>query len=123
MEEITFKTKDNNGPVLNICIPYLSTHEISTAISSVSQQVSNGTLDPEDITESLIESNLFTNDSPQLELIIRTSGETRLSNFLLWQASKNVLIKFVDVYWPEFTLLKLVGILLDYQIEKLQQKE
>ncbi|RWS05279.1 hypothetical protein B4U79_00874, partial [Dinothrombium tinctorium] len=87
---------------LNVCFPYTSRHEIAEAITKISEGVQKGALTVSDIDEQLLEECLYTNRSPDPELIIRTSGEVRLSDFLLWQSSFSVLA-FVDVLWPTFS--------------------
>ncbi|OLY78335.1 Dehydrodolichyl diphosphate syntase complex subunit Dhdds [Smittium mucronatum] len=114
------KMKNNRGPILNVCMAYLSTDEIAKAVSDISLSIYKDELQPIQINEQLIEETLESSiDCPKLDLLIRTSGETRLSNFMLWQASRGALIKFTTVNWPEFKLNNLLGIILDYQLSKL----
>ena len=86
---------------LNICINYGGQDDILHATKTIAGQVKNGTLALEDITSSLFASHLYTQDMPPVDLLIRTSGEQRLSNFLLYQLAYAELY-FTDVYWPAF---------------------
>ncbi len=91
------KTKDNNGVNLNIAINYGSRDEITNAVKNI---VSKG-YKTEEITQDLISQNLYTNEIPDPDLLIRTSGEKRISNYLLWQIAYSE-IYITDKYWPEF---------------------
>ncbi|OLL23397.1 Dehydrodolichyl diphosphate syntase complex subunit [Neolecta irregularis DAH-3] len=81
-EEIT---KRNTKAILNVCFPYTSRAEITSALQSIVRSYENGHLDPETIDEQTVEEHLFTQNSPPVDLLIRTSGVERLSDFLLWQ--------------------------------------
>jgi undecaprenyl diphosphate synthase len=87
--------------VLTIALNYGSHDEILNAVRRVSMDVKNGELSPEDITEERFAGYLQTAGTPDPDMIIRTSGEKRLSNFLLWQAAYSELV-FLDVFWPDF---------------------
>jgi undecaprenyl diphosphate synthase len=95
------RTAVNSGPILAIALNYGSQAEIAAAARLLAERVGAGTLAPEAIDEGAIERELFTRDLPPLDLLIRTSGELRLSNFLLWQAAYAELL-FVDTLWPDF---------------------
>ena len=114
IEEMEEATKDHTGLVLTLCIDYGSRDEITTAVKNIADEVKNGNLDVNDINEDLITNNLFTKDYPQLDLLIRTSGECRISNFLLWQLAYSELY-FTDTYFPAFTPEKLEEALIDFQ--------
>ncbi|KAJ2960546.1 hypothetical protein NQZ79_g4158 [Umbelopsis isabellina] len=113
-------TKHNNKRIFNICCPYTSRDEMTTAIRKTVKDVETGRLRTRDIDEHVIDRNLFTAHSPPLDILVRTSGEIRLSDFLLWQhhlqCSKDCHIQFVDCYWPEFTLWRFLTVLLEYQL-------
>jgi ditrans,polycis-polyprenyl diphosphate synthase len=112
--EIVLLTKDNRHKVLNICFPYASRHEMTEALQELQICVRNGLIRESDINESLISKFLYTSQSSDPDLLVRTSGETRLSDFLLWQTSFSV-IAFADVLWPEFTIWDLFSAILYYQ--------
>lgn len=112
--EIEEQTKDHTGLVLTICVDYGSYDEISTAVQRICQAVQDKQLKIEEITPAVIENHLFTKDLPPLDLLIRTSGEKRISNFLLWQLGYAELY-FTPVLWPDFNEEELKKALLDYQ--------
>lgn len=95
------RTAVNSGPILVIALNYGAQAEIVAVARKLAEQARDGALDPAAIDETLFESALETRDLPPLDLLIRTSGEVRLSNFLLWQAAYAELL-FVDTLWPEF---------------------
>ncbi|KAJ7042125.1 Decaprenyl diphosphate synthase-like protein [Mycena alexandri] len=102
--------------ILNICMSYSSQDEMTTAVeSAVQNSLENSDPDICDITEHDISAQLMTAGSPPLDILVRTSGVKRLSDFLLWQCSEDTQIHFSKAYWPEFGLLDFVPILLDYQ--------
>lgn len=93
-------TKDYNDHVLNIAIGYSGRAEIVDAFKKLAEKVKKGEIKPEDIDEHLVEMYLYTRGLPDPDLIIRTSGEERLSGFLLWQSAYSELY-FSQIYWPE----------------------
>lgn len=95
-------TCGNTRLTLVIALSYGSRDEITHAAQKIAQLTVEGKIKPEDITEQLIQDNLFTNDIPDPDLIIRTSGEQRLSNFLLWQSAYSEFL-FSPILWPDFT--------------------
>ncbi|XP_061177379.1 dehydrodolichyl diphosphate synthase complex subunit DHDDS-like [Saccostrea echinata] len=107
-------SKDNKRAVLNVCFAYTSRDEICAAMREMAEGVQLGLIKESDISEDLMEKCLFTSQSPNPDLLIRTSGEVRLSDFLLWQTSYSCL-SFVDVLWPEFSIWHLYGAILHYQ--------
>jgi undecaprenyl diphosphate synthase len=107
-------TSENRGMVLTLALSYGSRQEIISATARVAAEVAAGLLDPGDIDEQLFSSRLFTAGMPDPDLLIRTSGETRISNFLLWQLAYTELY-FTEVNWPEFGADELLRALMDYQ--------
>jgi undecaprenyl diphosphate synthase len=96
------KTKNNQGLRLQIALNYGSRFELTEAVKQIAQDVANKKISLEQIDETLIGSHLYTKDMPDPELMIRTGGEMRLSNYLLWQAAYTELY-VTDVLWPDFT--------------------
>jgi undecaprenyl diphosphate synthase len=94
-------TKENSALNLTIAFNYGSRNEIARAATRIAEEVKAGVLAPEDMTEELFGSYLDTDGLPDPDLLIRTSGELRLSNFLLWQLAYTEFV-FVDTYWPDF---------------------
>lgn len=101
IEGAVARTAANPGPTLVIALNYGAQAEILAAARRLAEQARDGTLDPAAIDEARFEAGLETADLPPLDLLIRTSGEHRLSNFLLWQAAYAELL-FVDTLWPDF---------------------
>ena len=110
-------TRENTGLVLNIAVNYGGRSEVLHAVRNVAQKVKDGIIDLADIDESLISENLYTCNLPDPDLIIRTSGEMRLSNFLIWQCAYSELW-FTPVLWPDFTEEVFQFALVDYQNRK-----
>lgn len=94
-------TKNNTGVNLQIAFNYGARDEIVNAIRQISQKLQDGKLKPEDITENLVSENLYTKNIPDPDLLIRTGGEMRVSNYLLWQIAYSEII-VTKRYWPEF---------------------
>jgi undecaprenyl diphosphate synthase len=107
-------TKNNNGLTLVVAFNYGARQEIARAAQRVAEQVAQGKLDPAAITVETIGRCLDAPDVPDPDLIIRTSGEQRLSNFLLWQAAYSELV-FVPIYWPDFDRAALETAIREYQ--------
>jgi undecaprenyl diphosphate synthase len=106
-------TKTNTGLNFVLALNYGSQDEMVRAVRGIADDVRAGTLSPTDIDAASIEARLDTNDLPPLDLLIRTSGERRLSNFLLWQAAYAELL-FVDTLWPDFDRKALADAITDF---------
>ena len=113
MERITKSTKDRSGIILNICFDYGSQTEIVDAVKQIANDVLNKLIRPEEIEAKHIEQYLYTKDLPKLDLLIRPSGEIRLSNFLLWQAAYSELY-FCKTFWPAFSQKDLEKAIIDF---------
>ena len=114
LEEAESLTRANTGLVLVVAFNYGARQEIARAVRRLAEEVEAGRLRPEAITEDLLASRLDTSDLPDPDLVIRTSGEQRLSNFLLWQAAYSELV-FVPVFWPDFDRATLEGAIAEYR--------
>lgn len=108
------RTAQNSGMVLTLALSYGGRQEITRAAQAIAQSVANGELTPAQITDELFASRLDTVGLPDPDLLIRTSGEMRISNFLLWQLAYTELY-FTDINWPDLTIDALHGALADYQ--------
>jgi undecaprenyl diphosphate synthase len=102
IEKAETLTASNNRLILTIALSYGGRAEITDATKQIAKEVKNGTLNIEEINEAAIGFRLYTSDMPDPDLLIRTSGEVRISNFMLWQLAYSELV-FTDVYWPDFT--------------------
>ena len=108
------ETADREGMILTLALSYSSRREIADAAQALAREAIAGKISPENIDESDIERNLYTSDLPELDLLIRTSGELRLSNYLLWQAAYAEMY-FTDLYWPNFGERELESAVLAFQ--------
>lgn len=95
------KTATNKGTCLILALNYSSKYEIKTAIKTIAQKYKNGEIELDDISDKLVSNHLYTAGIPDPELMIRTSGEIRISNFLLWQLAYSEL-HFTPIFWPDF---------------------
>ena len=107
-------TKNNTKSNLVLALSYGSQREILNAVKEIAQEVKEGKISTEDIDEKLFENHLYTKDLPPVDLLIRTSGEVRISNFLLWQIAYAEL-QFLDIFWPDFQEEHLYQCIVNYQ--------
>jgi undecaprenyl diphosphate synthase len=114
LSECLEKTSVNTGTTLVLALSYSSRWEIVQAAKRMAENVQEKKIDPEDLDEALFSSYLTTRDIPDPDLLIRTGGEKRISNFLLWQLSYAELY-FTDVYWPDFRENEFYEAILSYQ--------
>lgn len=113
-KQVEDMTRHHTNAILNICMPYASRHEMTDAIDEAIRRCDGS---PEDIDEDEIEKHLemTVRGSPPLDVLIRTSGTYRLSDYMLWQACENTQLHFTSTYWPDFGLRDFVPILLAFQ--------
>lgn len=107
-------TKNNKGLVVNIAFNYGGRDEILRAVNAITNNVKNGDMNPNEVTEDVFESYLYTKGTPDPDLIIRPSGEKRISNFLLWQCAYSE-FWYSNVNWPDFKERDLHRAIYDYQ--------
>ncbi len=112
-------TKDYENHFLNIAIAYGGQNELVDAVKKIGTKIKTGELDTEEINKEVIESNLYTSHLPQSspDMILRTSGEKRMSGFLLWQSAYSELV-FLDIFWPEFRKIDLMRAIRTFQKRK-----
>tara|TARA_B100000809_G_C15034998_1_gene493431 strand:+ start:442 stop:1197 length:756 start_codon:yes stop_codon:yes gene_type:complete len=110
-------TQDNGGLNLCLALNYGSRQEMIDAIQSLASKVQSGEMEPEEINEAIFSNALYTKGIPDPDLLIRTSGECRLSNFLLWQSAYTEIF-ITDTYWPEFREEQLMDAITVYQLRE-----
>ena len=113
MDQTTQATSNCTGLTLCVALNYSSRAEITVAVKKIAEQVKSGQLDINDIDEQTISDNLYTAGIPDPDLLVRTAGEMRISNYLLWQISYAE-IYVTDVYWPDFRVENLHKAIQEY---------
>ena len=114
LDRVVEQTASNTGMVLTLALSYGGREEIVAMTRNLAEKVKNGLIHPDHIDASVVNEHLYTADLPDVDLLIRTSGERRISNFLLWQSAYAELY-FTERFWPDFKEEHLVEALMDYQ--------
>lgn len=114
LQNVIELTRNNTQGNLVLALSYGSRNEILQAVKKIASEVEKGILSPENITEETIAEHLYTKDIPDVDLLIRTSGEVRISNFLLWQIAYAE-FQFLDMLWPDFTKDDFFRCIVEYQ--------
>lgn len=117
MEKLETQTQNNTAATLIVALSYGSRAEITHAVREIGKKIKSGDIFPEDIDEKTISDMLYTKDVPEPDILIRTSGEQRLSNYLLWQLAYTELF-FTSTPWPDFTKEELKQIVETYQLRE-----
>ncbi|MBO6520713.1 MAG: isoprenyl transferase [Rhodospirillales bacterium] len=113
IEDVERRTADNTRMTLVLALSYGSRDEMTMAARTLAERVAKGEISPEDIDEAAFEAALYTHDLPDPDLLIRTSGEKRISNFLLWQLAYTEFV-FLDKHWPDFNADDLTHAIKEY---------
>ena len=114
LEKTMKRTEKNRGMLLNLALSYGARAEIVQMVRGIGEKIHRGEMGVDGITETIIQDHLYTREIPDPDLLIRTSGEMRISNFLLWQIAYSE-IYFTDTLWPDFDREEFIRILIDFQ--------
>lgn len=114
IENAQSRTADNSGLILNLAVNYGGRAEITRAVQIIADKIIKGELKPQDITDAVVQNNLYTVGLPDPDLLIRPSGDLRISNFLLWQLAYTE-FWFTDINWPDFKPEHLVQAIIEFQ--------
>ncbi len=114
LEEVIQKTSNNSMMTLTLALSYGSREELVSTVKAIAKKVEEGEISVEEINDNIIQQNLYTHNLPDVDLLIRTSGEQRISNFLLWQIAYAELY-FTPTLWPDFRRENLLEAVLNYQ--------
>lgn len=117
LERLESITSDHSSKFLNLAVCYSGRQEIVKAVREIAEEVIKGRLKPEEIGEEVLQAHLYTSHVPDPDLIIRTSGEMRISGFLLWQSAYSEFV-FMDVYWPDFRKMDFLRAIRTFQKRK-----
>ncbi|VVT53427.1 uncharacterized protein SAPINGB_P003568 [Magnusiomyces paraingens] len=125
IEELEEATKDMTRGILNIAFPYTSRDDIAAAIRNIATSVEKGQIEAKDIDIVKFEKAMYTGQSPDLDIMVRTSGETRFSDFMIWQGCDNCTLEFIDTLWPDINAWNMFKILFkwSYKSTKYFEKE
>jgi ditrans,polycis-polyprenyl diphosphate synthase len=118
IEEVEAKTKDFDRIIINICFPYTTRDDITHAIRTIAQKVDSNEMTMDDINLQSFEEHLYCGNSPPLDILVRTSGVSRLSDFMLWESNLDCQLVFINALWPEFSVWDFYRILIRWSYKQ-----